>query len=195
MKQFYSEIENLKLEVEKRIGRHLKTPVDFDFLSYKVSTEINEQLSVSTIKRLWGYVPTSHIPSLATLSILTRFVGYKDWDSFCAILKQGINIESSFFSNKRILTTDLCIGDLLEIGWNPNRYCVLKFLGNSQFSVIESQNAKIKVGDMFTTEQFHLNQPLIITDLRQKGVSQTNGELMSYIAGYQTGLTLLNLTK
>jgi hypothetical protein len=186
-------LEILKVEVEKRIGRPLKSPVDFDLLSYKVNKTIHEQISTSTIKRLWGYIATSHAPRISTLSVLARFVGFTDWDNFCLSIKREQTEESTFFTDKQILTSDLQIGDMLEIGWNPDRYCLLKFLGGNQFEVVDSKNAKIKTGDTFITTQFHLRRPLILSELKQQSSQSKASEPISYIAGYQTGLSLLSL--
>jgi len=82
MSHFHAEIERLKLEVEKQVGRHLRSPCDFDLLSFKVNEKIHERISTSTIKRLWGYITTTHKPRLSTLSILARYVGFMDWDNF-----------------------------------------------------------------------------------------------------------------
>jgi hypothetical protein len=187
-------IEVLKVEVEKRVGRPLKCPVDFDLLSYKLNKSIHEQISISTIKRLWGYIPTSHAPRFSTLSVLARYIGFTDWDNFCSSLQQEKrNNESEFFTGKCILASELRVGDVLEIGWSPNRYCQIRYLGNNQFDVIQARNAKIKIGDTFCADQFHLNRPLIITELKQAASLNKDCEPMNYIAGYQTGLSLLSL--
>ena len=70
----------LKKEVENKMGFSLKAPTNFDALISRVLKETGETLSISTIKRLWGYVSQSSTPRLSTLSILSRFVGYRDFD-------------------------------------------------------------------------------------------------------------------
>lgn len=194
MEQLYPEIEQLKDNIEKKLGRTLKSPVDFDLLSYKLNESIHEQISASTLKRLWGYVQTSHTPRFSTLSTLARYIGFLDWDSYCISFQQINHPESLFFSGKCILSTELNEGDVLEIGWNPNRHCMIRYTGNSVFIVLQSQNAKLKVGDSFRAEQFHLNQPLIITNLKQEGRLQQT-ENVNYVAGYETGLTQLSFVK
>ncbi|MEG2555697.1 MAG: hypothetical protein RSA53_06340 [Odoribacter sp.] len=193
MKQSESEIEQLKANVEEKVGRPLKSPIDFDLLSYKVNEQIHEQISVSTIKRLWGYIQTQHTPRYSTLSTLARYVGFSDWDGFCRFLQSKIQPESLFFTDKQILSTDLCQGTMLEIRWNPDRRCVLKYNGNNRFLVIESHNAKLKNGDSFSASQFLLNHPLVITDLQQESSSAKDEIPVNYIAGYETGLTKLIL--
>ena len=53
------DIEKLKQAIEKKAGRTMRSPVDFDRLSYLIHENIREQISPSTLKRLWGYVSSS----------------------------------------------------------------------------------------------------------------------------------------
>lgn len=77
------DIEKLKQAIEKKAGRTMRSPVDFDRLSYLIHENIREQISPSTLKRLWGYVSSSHMPRYSSLSTLARYIGYPDWDAFC----------------------------------------------------------------------------------------------------------------
>lgn len=191
MNELDLKIQHLKIDIEKRVGRPLKSPIDFDLLSYKIQKCINEQISSTTIKRLWGYVPSTHQPRFSTLSTLSRFIGFPDWDSYCQGLAQ--EEESESFTKKCIASAELKDGSLIEIGWKPNRYCVIKCIGECEYIVVKSQNAKIQVGDVFSADQFHLNRPLIITNLKQINNTNMSNEPVNYIAGYQTGLSLLAL--
>lgn len=65
--------------------------------------------------------------------------------------------------------------------WNPNRCCLAEFLGNDKFLVIDAQNCKLEIGDTFTTTQFILNNPLIITDLIQIRMPENSPK--KYVAG------------
>lgn len=84
----YTEIECLKLEIEKRMGKPLKSPTDFNQLSLRLQKELKEEISISTIKRIWGYVEAKHNTRYTTLSILSRFIGYIDWYDFCLSLRR-----------------------------------------------------------------------------------------------------------
>lgn len=55
--------EQLKLEVETLVGRPIKTPKDFEFLSCQIEGYTRETISVSTLKRMWGYVASNCNPS------------------------------------------------------------------------------------------------------------------------------------
>ena len=70
--------------IEEAIGRKMKTPKDFDFLANAIYDKLHEKISSSTLKRIWGYLPETSTPRLGTLDILSQFVNYTDWKSFCA---------------------------------------------------------------------------------------------------------------
>ena len=69
------ELAYLLEEVEKKYGRRIATTTDFEALSVVIEHQVGEMLSSSTLKRLWGYVSLSPTPRVATLDILSRFVG------------------------------------------------------------------------------------------------------------------------
>ena len=87
--------------------------------------------------------------------------------------------------SESLYTKDLNAGDQVKICWNPNRRCLLKYLGNSLFEVISSENAKLKSGDRFLCQRFTMNQPLYVELLTQDG----NTEL--FVMGNKGGLTEL----
>lgn len=180
------ELQWLRMEVERKMDKHLASPTDFNRLTLQIQLEQNEYLSVSTIKRLWGYVGKQHAPRISTLDILARFTGNDSWVEFCNKLIRDRKIESSLFSTDQILSSQLCPGDRIELAWNPDRKCVIEYLGDNSYKVVSTVNAKIKSGDTFSTMFFNLNQPLIVTSLHHNGV-----DTGSYIAGKTNGLTTL----
>lgn len=55
---------------------------DFEKLSDLIAAETGVQLSVSTLKRIWGKVSYKNAPSLTTLHALARYLGYADWRAY-----------------------------------------------------------------------------------------------------------------
>ncbi|MBO8465135.1 MAG: hypothetical protein IAB93_03955 [Bacteroidetes bacterium] len=77
------QIECLKNEVCKKFGRTVEVSSDFSALSLSIQETTSESVSPSTLKRIFGYVKYGAEPSVATLSILSRYVGYAGWSDFC----------------------------------------------------------------------------------------------------------------
>jgi hypothetical protein len=83
MNQQDNYIAQLREAMEKKAGRQMHTPKDFDFLSESIFEELHQKVSATTLKRLWGYLQESSAPRTSTLDLLAQYVGYADWDSFC----------------------------------------------------------------------------------------------------------------
>ena len=66
------DFDRLKNEVETLVGRKIVSPRDFDFLSRQIEGYTQESVSVSTLKRMWGYVACSCKPSKFNLELLDR---------------------------------------------------------------------------------------------------------------------------
>lgn len=164
----YTEIECLKLEIEKRMGKPLKSPTDFNQLSLRLQKELKEEISISTIKRIWGYVEAKHNTRYTTLSILSRFIGYIDWYDFCLSLRRRNIMERDAMPEKQIRTASLKTGDKIELGWAPDCTCEIEYIGDSCFRVEESSNNKLCKGDTFKTLIFNLNKPLYVSELRTR---------------------------
>ena len=182
------ELKFLLAEVEKTYGRSVSTTTDFEALSVVIERDINEMISSSTLKRLWGYVSNNSSPSLTTLNILSRFIGQKDFRTFCESLKKMELFESSFFTSTFISASDLEPGAIVRIGWNPDRVVHLEYLGSFHFRVQRNYNSSLQEGDEFDISSFFLGYPLYIPRILRGGQYTP-----SYIAGSVNGLTTLEL--
>lgn len=76
-------IQRLREAVESVMGSPIRTPKDFDYLSELIGDKEGQQISPTTLKRLWGYLPGSSLPRISTLNLLADFVGYDSWEAFC----------------------------------------------------------------------------------------------------------------
>lgn len=184
------EIYELRLRIEASIKRKIETPADFDFLRGIIWERTHEQISTSTLKRLWGYVDGVDNARNSTLNVLSKALGYENWDAFILKLKSENVDNSDLVMSESMSSGDLKIGDRLMIAWQPNRVCLLNYLGDNQFEVMESQNSKLKVGDTFRCGLFILGEPVYINDLRQ---NNGTGEPKLFVIGNKSGLTKLRV--
>ncbi|MBR2231320.1 MAG: hypothetical protein IJ891_03035 [Prevotella sp.] len=70
-------------KIEEQLGRKMMTPKDFDFLAMQVFEKTRQSISVSTLKRVWGYVSSKGAASETTLDLLSNFAGYASFFQFC----------------------------------------------------------------------------------------------------------------
>ena len=65
----------------------MQTNKDFDCLAASIYDKTHTKISATTLKRFWGYLSEDVAPSRFTLNLLSQYVGYEDYDTFCATLK------------------------------------------------------------------------------------------------------------
>ncbi len=184
------EIYELRLRIETSIKRKIQTPADFDFLRGIIWDRTHEQISTSTLKRLWGYIDGVDTARNSTLNVLSKALNYNDWDDFTNKLKFENQTNSDLVLSESIASNKLTIGNTLSIAWQPNRMCLLTYLGNDTFKVINSENSKLKIGDTFRCSLFILGEPLYINELRQ---NNGTGEPKLFVIGNKSGLTKLKI--
>ncbi|MBR5854490.1 MAG: hypothetical protein IKY87_02275 [Paludibacteraceae bacterium] len=182
--QFSPEIVQLRNDIEKRIGQALHSPADFQLLIKHIWLKQHTIMSLSTIKRLWGYVESNGAPRISTLNTLARFLDHADWHTYLVALEQQGGIESALCTSEGIQTADLHVGERIAVAWQPNRQCVFRYLGNNQFIVEDSKNAKLQQGTTFSAARFMIDQPMYLDN-----ILLADGTRTSYVAGKRNGLT------
>ena len=178
------EIQSLRRDIEQRMGVALQSPADFERLLQQIWDKQHSVLSLSTIKRVWGYVESSGAPRISTLNTLSQFLDYTDWNAYLVALEQRKESESGMFMGEGVRALDLQVGERIEVTWQPNRHCVFRYMGDNQFVVEEAQNAKLQVGNTFYAVCFMIGQPMYLDNLLL-----ADGTRTSYVAGKRHGLT------
>lgn len=177
------EILALRMDVEQEVQRLIRTPYDFEFLAGVIWERLHENISPTTLKRLWGYIDGADTTRRTTLCILSRFLGYQDWESYLTALSARTDVESTTFEGDGLSIDELRKGDCIEVTWLPNRRCVFRYEGNAHFLVLESENAKLHVGDKFEAACFIIRKPMYIDRLVRENEQPT-----AYVAGAKNGL-------
>ena len=120
-----------------------------------------EEISVDTLRRYWGEKDANKgiKPDAGKLSLMARALGYKDWGTFC--LEHGhsntdYDVEKGFSGMDYFKFSSLYEGETICIGWYPQKYCRLKFLGGYSFEVVESCGMRSCIGRKIETSGFCL---------------------------------------
>ena len=181
-----SEVFELRKELERSLGKKLKTPADFEFCVGAIWERLHQNISPTTLKRMWGYIEGADTTRLSTLNLLSHYLGYSDWDGFRRHLEENIESQSNEMINPTLLSSSLHNGERVEIQWQPNRRCVLEYLGENSFVVIESEHSKLQKGNTFECLSFYLHHPLYIDNL-----VQGDNAPVSFVVGKRDGLTVV----
>ena len=190
MNKFDPEIASLRRDIENEVKRKIKTPYDFEFLAGVVWERLHEYISPTTLKRLWGYIDGANTTRNSTLCLLSRFLGFEDWDAYLNHLKTVVDEESDAFSGCGVRSEELIEGQTVEVTWLPNRRCVFKYLGQNTYIVNQSHNAKLQAGDTFQAMCFLEGHPMYLDNLLREGEEPT-----SYVAGAKKGILKVSINQ
>ena len=183
----------LRTDIETALKKKLQTPKDFEFLRERIYARLHTLVSRTTLMRLWGYVDEEVTPRKGTLDILSRFLGYQDWESYQENASLPKEQQSSpVMSRKLNVNSDLYIGERLRLTWQPDRVCDVEYLGELSFRVIASENTRIQPGDTFQCSLIIEGEPLYLDNLR-KGDGSSSAETIAYVCGKKTGVNFEHL--
>jgi len=183
MEMMQEQLAALRQAVEDRYGQAINSPTDFAGLCDQLALVQGEQISVSTLKRVWGYVTGYATIRMSTLNILSRYAGCRDWRDFCDTLANPD--VSSFPTGDVVALSTLKVGDNVEVKWSPGRRIVAQYLGQGRMRVIESQRSKLTVGTTFSCNGFVNGEQLILTQVETSSADQA----MTYVCGKRGGIT------
>ena len=96
------EILSLRQDMEREVKRKIRTPYDFEFLAGVIWERLHENISPTTLKRLWGYIDGADTTRRTTLCLLSQFLGYADWETYLQALALRSEVESNAFEGEGI---------------------------------------------------------------------------------------------
>ena len=176
----------IKIKLGETLGTPIIYPGDCERLTLDIRLRLNETIGVTTVKRLMGFASDVAEPRKSTLDLLARYAGYDCYDSMTRDLcPEG---DSDFEEKADISSADLTPDDRVSFEYLPDRKVTLRYIGNSEFEVLESENGSLREGDVVTIAGFYLNHPLRISSVVREGRN-----LGAYTAGKVSGLTALSL--
>ena len=177
-------IEKLKTDIESAINRKMVSPLDFTFLQERILVRTNKYLSTTTLKRLWGYVREEVNTRRTTLDILATFLGYADFAAYANLRNQTLEEgESNPVVSSALYSSDLTPGVKLQLTWAPDRVCIVRYMGNDKFIIVESQKTRLQPEDIFRCRCFIEGEPLYIDLLDNDGALRS-----VYVCGKKNGI-------
>ena len=159
--------EELRHMVEQVLGVEVKTPRDFELLQEHIRQKTRQRLSLSTLKRFWGYVDkdnTDYRVRVTTLDILAQYAGYQSWVAFCQA-DLAASDESGTTTSRHLYVKELAQGSHIVLKWKPDRVVTLRYEGEDLLTVVESINSKLRPGDTCHCTNIVEGMPLTLFSL------------------------------
>ncbi len=178
--------------VEEKFGQAVRYPKDCEALAARISDACKQQISASTIKRLYGFVKGIEQPRLYTLDVISNYLGHSSWENLLMSLnKQN---RPSRATIEHLLPAQLKKGSVLEIGYEPNRMITIRYEGKNCFNIIHSTEKKLLQNDVITIQSADLHYPLLVSEIKrgEKNIGQcTLGSIsgVTFIKKIQTAKT------
>lgn len=172
--------------LSKRAGKDVATSYGADYLRNDIEAATGESLSLNTVKRLVGLLPYDSKPRLITLNIISRYLDFSSWQ----LLQEYITGKISDFNVEEFFIdlTNQPLNCIIKIKWQPDRYLVIKHLGNGKYIVAQSINSKLLVDDILYLSQIAKGFPFIVKNVERKGLSLGN-----YMAAKKTGIDSIEI--
>ncbi len=89
MKKQQEDILRLRKRVNIKFGNEIKEHADFVSLHIEIIEKTQRSISISTLKRVFGYLKSKSFPSNYTLDTLCMYIGYKNWHKFVTVKNEG----------------------------------------------------------------------------------------------------------
>lgn len=174
----------LRNRVEEVSKRAMSAPRDFEWLSNKLD-EMGEGVSVTTLKRCWGYVDVPMMPRLHTLDVLARYLGYQNFKHFVDA-NGALNddqVSGPVLGTILNPAQDLKVNDRVMLTWQPGRVCVIRYMGDKHFVVERSEHTRLQPGNTFCCGVIIEGEHLYLTNLVMDDRKPTG-----YMCGKLTGV-------
>lgn len=169
--------------VEKAAKLTPSTPKDFESLSEAIERRSGVLFSPTTLKRLWGYLDEPVTPRAFTLDALARFCGWHDFNDFAA--GNIPDIESGNIGSSSIRAGEnISRGERVTLFWPPSRMCLIEYLGDLEWKVVEAEGTRLRPGDTFRCALIVSGEPLYLDNLIHEGSRPG-----VYVCGRKSGIT------
>lgn len=181
----------LLMAIERAVDYNVCTTRGFERLSQMIQHRTRENISVSTLKRIWGYVKGYDDIRMSTLDVLSKFIGYKDYTHFAHDIKSEADvIASNFFFGECIYVDEIYTGKRFRLTWVPDRLCDIRYEGEFRFVVTDSAKTRLVAGTTFCCYVIEIGQPLYISKVVFPSDPQHE---YNYIAGANGGVQVENV--
>ena len=150
------------LQIERlseMIGQDVTTPAGASVLSLDIELKTGVALGLNTVKRLVGVLPSDVVPRRTTLNTVANYLGYPDW----SLMEKDSAMRSSGFGRNDLFIDMSGLENRVEVEicWKPDRRILIRHDGSGRYTVMESDNAKLRPGDRLSLSQLAIGFPFI----------------------------------
>lgn len=169
--------------IKKKFNSGEMYPQQCEALSLEIEESTGKSIGTTTLKRMLGFVQGVAVPRASSMDIIALYLGYENYDELICKL-DGKAMVSDFLPINRVLSENLCSGDVVHVSYEPNRRVTFRYIDDNFYDVIESIGSKLKEGDRVKVRGFYVGVELVAESVVREGVC-----LGPYRGAKQGGLT------
>jgi hypothetical protein len=158
----------IKEKIENKFNSPVRYSKDCDLLAAAISHETRSKISGSTMKRLFGIIPTKHNPSLYTLDVLSIYLGYANYDEL--INEFRTHLEPLRSNIKELSSMEITPKLKFKVSYDKKFYFTLERLENQTLRISETNDARWKKDDLIEFKRILINYPLFIDNHIRLGI-------------------------
>ena len=130
-------------KLEAKYGSAIRYSKDCEALAVSINKTCNQQVSVTTLKRLLGFAKSIETPRLYTLDALAIYLGYTNWNT----LQKDIEIETGLTKSNNIDHFDSLNYDPKNIETFMLKHYVQHSLSTNVLDIEYIRNVCLKYGN------------------------------------------------
>lgn len=173
----------LREKVETKFNSPIRYSKDCDLLAAAISIETRSKISGSTIKRLFGIIPTKHNPSLYTLDVISTYLGYANYDELISEFRA--HIEPLRSNLKELNSHEIQPRFKFKVSYDKKFYFTIERSENRNLCICESNDPRWKKDDILEFKRILINYPLFIDNYVRQGVPKGEA-IVGKILGVRT---------
>lgn len=116
--------------------------------------ESKSLFSEETVRRVFKVVDYKRGHYERTCSVIARTLNYASWDDFCKKTDERYNTKNGFQNIDVYSLNTSDINKVFCIGWFPDKYCKLMYLGDYSFKMTENYGLRSDIDRVFQTTKF-----------------------------------------
>jgi hypothetical protein len=171
--------------IRNKVGNHLTLSSQFCELSKDIFEVTGKNLSVNTLKRLFGMQPYVRTSS-TTLNILAEYLGFDNWEQLNCISENGNSCLCVL--DKVVFIKDMDNSTTIEVLYEPARKLLLKVIDSEHCLILSANGGKLKDGDILAISEIAVDHSFFVSDVERGG-----HKLGQYIGGIEGGVKSIKI--
>lgn len=149
----------IKKKIEAVFGTEIRYPKQTEALAASITKRCKQHISSTTLKRAFSFIKGG-TPSLHTMDLISRYVGYETYDDLLselleADIKQKPGIES-------VICKSLPVGAKFKVCFGKVAFIEVEYVDKNLFRVVNQEKTSLLPEDLIEVTKVEIYLPLLV---------------------------------